>query len=200
MTYDALLDDLKAILQEDLAAGGAYRNFRPSAIKMLLDPESARHLFPSPIDGFRERIENEVAARKFASGRYSASMYCGVGAADIAVSAAHAVIDPAHGEDIRLADMCDAIADHTYAQLQRLPYIKAPKPADEMERATAFVTGVYTVFAILVNGLPSGAFRSIYDRSWENYFTLYTARAVRETYDRGWQSKYSPSHIFYPLG
>lgn len=197
MTYSDLMTRLKAILDEDLAKGGTYRNFRPKAIEMLLNPSLAEHLFPSPIDGFQQRIERELTACRGKSDRYAAALYGGVSVGEIAVRAAGAKADPSHREDIATADLCDAIADHAYAQLSKLPYVKAPKPADEMERATAFVTAVYTVFAILCNNLPAESFRSLYDRSWENYFTLYTARAVRETYDAAWQSKYS--RAFYPL-
>lgn len=197
MTYAELISHLKTILDEDLARGGTYRNFRPKAIEMILNPALAAHLFPSPIDGFQARIQQELTLRRGAKDRYAAALYGGVSVGAVAVGAAGGPCAPSHRDDIALADLCDAIADHTYAQLRKLPYVKAPKPADEMERATAFVTGVYTVFAILCNNLPASLFRDIYDRSWNNYFTLYTARAVRETYDAAWQSKYS--HAFYPL-
>lgn len=181
MTYDSLLGKLRTVLAEDEASGGSYRNFRPLALRMLLDKSVAQPLFPTQLPDIKVPVEKEVSEGKFKGGRYNSALY--------------------GGASVDEASLCDAIADTAYAQLSRLQYVVAgPKPADEMERATAYTIAVYTVFAILRNGLSEADFRRLYDRSWENYFTLYTARAVREDMDTGWKGKYSSASVFYPLG
>ena len=87
------------------------------AKQLLSAPGEAARLFTSPIDGYVDHLVREVTAESFKGGRYTDALY--------------QVSDE--------AALCDAIADLSFAQIQRKPVIRKAKPAGEYENAVAFV-------------------------------------------------------------
>ena len=148
------------------------------AKQLLSAPGEAARLFTSPIDGYVDHLVREVTAESFKGGRYTDALY--------------QVSDE--------AALCDAVADLSFAQIQRKPVIRKAKPAGEYENAVAFVVGLYTVFAILHGGLTADDFTRIHKRAIYNYYLNHGSRQIRHLYDTGWHGKYGLRTIFYPLG
>ena len=148
------------------------------AKQLLSSPSEAAALFTDPIDGYEDRILQEVSAQAFKDGRYAKALY----------------------QSADEAALCDAIADLAFAQVQRRSIVKKAKPAGEYESAVAFVLGLYTVFAILRSGFSADDFTRLHRRAVYNFYLNHGSRQIRCVYDAGWQGKYAPHAIFYPLG
>ena len=185
---------------------------------LLSNPAEAAALFTVPVDGYVDRIAEEIASPSHNGHRYTSALY----------------------QRSDEAALCDAIADLGFAQLQRTPVIKKAKPAGEYENAVSFTLGVYTCFVILLSQAPSGAvsgsgspsgsasgspgsgsssptgsattpatgtvaftaadFTRLHKRAIYNYYLNHSSRQIRHLYDTGWTGKYAPRTIFYPLG
>ena len=196
---------------------------------LLSNPSEAFELFTVPVDGYVDRIAEEVASAAHDGHRYTSALY----------------------QRSDEAALCDAIADLGFAQIQRKPVVKKAKPAGEYENAVAFVLGVYTCFVILLSQAPSGSgpgsspasspsqapsgsgtpspsgsatspasspigtalspatgtvaftaadFTRLHKRAIYNYYLNHSSRQIRHLYDTGWTGKYAPRTIFYPLG
>ena len=145
---------------------------------LLYNPAEAAALFVDPIEGYIDRIAEEVSTESCNGHRYTVALY--------------------QRDDE--AALCDAIADLAFAQIQRKPVIKKAKPAGEYETAVAFVLGVYTVFAILHSGLTADDFTRLHRRAVYNFYLNHGSRQIRRLYDTGWYGKYAHRKIFYPLG
>ena len=175
-TLDSILTSLAASVKDAPPEDSSERNYCIVGKQLLLSPSLAAKYFTASVDGWKESILRELPRRTFADERYCRELYAPTGEALLA----------------------DAIADLAYAQLVRKPFIRLAKPIDEDQRATAFVIGVYTIFALLLHG------RQDYDALWHaayaNYYNLYGARTVREVYDPSWHARYSLHNTFYPLG
>ena len=145
---------------------------------LLSHPSEAFELFTVPVDGYVDRIAEEVASASHDGHRYTSALY----------------------QRSDEAALCDAIADLGFAQLQRKPVVKKAKPAGEYENAVAFVLGVYTCFVILYSGFGAEDFTRLHKRAIYNYYLNHSSRQIRHLYDTGWSGKYAPRTIFYPLG
>ncbi len=145
---------------------------------LLYDPAEAAALFVDPIEGYIDRIAEEVSTESCNGHRYTTALY--------------------QRDDE--AALCDAIADLAFAQIQRKPVVKKAKPAGEYENAVAFVLGLYTIFVILHSGFTADDFTRLHKRAVYNYYLNHGSRQIRHLYDSGWSGKYAPRTIFYPLG
>ncbi len=145
---------------------------------LLYNPAEAAALFVDPIEGYVERIAEEVSTESCNGHRYTTALY--------------------QRDDE--AALCDAIADLAFAQIQRKPVVKKAKPAGEYENAVAFVLGLYTIFVILHSGFTADDFTRLHKRAVYNYYLNHGSRQIRHLYDSGWSGKYAPRTIFYPLG
>ena len=145
---------------------------------LLSNPSEAADLFTVPVDGYVDRIAEEVASASHDGHRYTSALY----------------------QRSDEAALCDAIADLGFAQLQRKPVVKKAKPAGEYENAVSFVLGVYTCFVILYSGFGAEDFTRLHKRAIYNYYLNHSSRQIRHLYDTGWSGKYAPRTIFYPLG
>ena len=145
---------------------------------LLYNPAEAAALFVDPIEGYIERIAEEVSTESCNGHRYTTALY--------------------QRDDE--AALCDAIADLAFAQIQRKPVVKKAKPAGEYENAVAFVLGLYTIFVILHSGFTADDFTRLHKRAVYNYYLNHGSRQIRHLYDTGWPGKYAPRTIFYPLG
>ena len=148
------------------------------AKRLLSDPSEAAQLFTDSIEGYVDRVVEEVSAESFKGGRFTDALY--------------------QSDDE--AALCDAIADLAFAQIQRKPVVKKAKPAGEYENAVAFVLGVYTCFVILHSGFAAQDFTRLHKRAVYNYYLNHGSRQIRRLYDTGWLGKYGSRTIFYPLG
>ena len=175
--YQLLVQDLKKQLDAEMPLAKEADDTLV-AKGLLSNPSEAAHLFTSPIDGYIDRIVAEVSAQAYNGHRYTVALY--------------------QRDDE--AALCDAIADLTFAQLQRKPVIKKAKPAGEYENAVAFVLGLYTCFVILHLGFTSADFTRLHKRAVYNYYLNHGSRQIRHLYDTGWHGKYAHRNIFYPLG
>jgi hypothetical protein len=175
--YQLLVQDLKKQLDAEMPLAKEADDTLV-AKGLLSNPSEAAHLFTSPIDGYIDRIVAEVSAPAYNGHRYTVALY--------------------QRDDE--AALCDAIADLTFAQLQRKPVIKKAKPAGEYENAVAFVLGLYTCFVILHLGFTSADFTRLHKRAVYNYYLNHGSRQIRHLYDTGWHGKYAHRNIFYPLG
>ena len=145
---------------------------------LLYNPAEAASLFVDPIDGYIDRIAEEVSTESCNGHRYTSALY--------------------QRDDE--AALCDAIADLAFAQIQRKPVVKKAKPAGEYENAVAFVLGLYTMFVILHSGFTADDFTRLHKRAVYNYYLNHSSRQIRHLYDTGWPGKYAQRIIFYPLG
>ena len=145
---------------------------------LLYDPAEAAALFVDPIEGYIDRIAEEVSTESCNGHRYTVALY--------------------QRDDE--AALCDAIADLAFAQIQRKTVVKKAKPAGEYENAVAFVLGLYTCFAILYLGFTAADFTRLHRRAVYNFYLNHVSRQIRRVYDTGWPGKYAPRNIFYPLG
>ena len=145
---------------------------------LLYDPAEAAALFVDPIEGYVDRIAEEVSTESCNGHRYTVALY----------------------QRNDEAALCDAIADLAFAQIQRKPVVKKAKPAGEYENAVAFVLGLYTIFVILHSGFTADDFTRLHKRAVYNYYLNHGSRQIRHLYDSGWSGKYAPRTIFYPLG
>ena len=145
---------------------------------LLYDPAEAAALFVDPIEGYIDRIAEEVSTESCNGHRYTVALY----------------------QRNDEAALCDAIADLAFAQIQRKPVVKKAKPAGEYENAVAFVLGLYTIFVILHSGFTADDFTRLHKRAVYNYYLNHGSRQIRHLYDSGWSGKYAPRTIFYPLG
>ena len=145
---------------------------------LLINPSEAAALFEVPVDGYVDRIADEIAKPSHDGHRYTSALY---------------------QRDDEVA-LCDAIADLAFAQIQRKPVVKKAKPAGEYENAVAFVLGLYTIFVILHSGFTADDFTRLHKRAVYNYYLNHGSRQIRHLYDTGWPGKYLPRNIFYPLG
>ena len=145
---------------------------------LLYDPAEAAALFVDPIEGYIDRIAEEVSTESCNGHRYTVALY----------------------QRNDEAALCDAIADLAFAQIQRKPVVKKAKPAGEYENAVAFVLGLYTMFVILHSGFTADDFTRLHKRAVYNYYLNHGSRQIRHLYDSGWSGKYAPRTIFYPLG
>ena len=145
---------------------------------LLSNPSEAFELFTVPVDGYVDRIAEEVASAAHDGHRYTSALY----------------------QRSDEAALCDAIADLGFAQIQRKPVVKKAKPAGEYENAVSFVLGVYTCFVILYSGFGAEDFTRLHKRAIYNYYLNHSSRQIRHLYDTGWSGKYAPRTIFYPLG
>ncbi len=145
---------------------------------LLYDPAEAAALFVDPIEGYIDRIAEEVSTESCNGHRYTVALY----------------------QRNDEAALCDAIADLAFAQIQRKPVVKKAKPAGEYENAVAFVLGLYTIFVILHSSFTADDFTRLHKRAVYNYYLNHGSRQIRHLYDSGWSGKYAPRTIFYPLG
>ena len=145
---------------------------------LLYNPAEAAALFVDPIEGYIDRIAEEVSTESCNGHRYTVALY----------------------QRNDEAALCDAIADLAFAQIQRKPVVKKAKPAGEYENAVAFVLGLYTIFVILHSGFTADDFIRLHKRAVYNYYLNHGSRQIRHLYDSGWSGKYAPRTIFYPLG
>jgi hypothetical protein len=145
---------------------------------LLYDPAEAAALFVDPIEGYIDRIAEEVSTESCNGHRYTVALY----------------------QRNDEAALCDAIADLAFAQIQRKPVVKKAKPAGEYENAVAFVLGLYTIFVILHSGFTADDFTRLHKRAVYNYYLNHGSRQIRHLYDTGWPGKYALRTIFYPLG
>ena len=145
---------------------------------LLYNPAEAAALFVDPIEGYIDRIAEEVSTESCNGHRYTVALY--------------------QRDDE--AALCDAIADLAFAQIQRKPVVKKAKPAGEYENAVAFVLGLYTIFVILHSGFTADDFTRLHKRAVYNYYLNHGSRQIRHLYDTGWHGKYTHRNIFYPLG
>ncbi len=141
---------------------------------LLYNPAEAAALFVDPIEGYVERIAEEVSTESCNGHRYTTALY--------------------QRDDE--AALCDAIADLAFAQIQRKPVVKKAKPAGEYENAVAFVLGLYTIFVILHSGFTADDFTRLHKRAVYNYYLNHGSRQIRHLYDSGWSGKYAPRTIF----
>ena len=141
---------------------------------LLYNPAEAAALFVDPIEGYIDRIAEEVSTESCNGHRYTGALY--------------------QRDDE--AALCDAIADLAFAQIQRKPVVKKAKPAGEYENAVAFVLGLYTVFVILHSGFTADDFTRLHKRAVYNYYLNHGSRQIRHLYDTGWPGKYLPRNIF----
>ena len=175
--YSALIAELQRQLDAELPLAKEADDTLV-AKRLLSHPSEAAQLFTSPIDGYEEQIFKEVATEAHKGNRYTDALY--------------------QSDDE--AALCDAIADHAFAQIQRKPVIRKARPAGEYETAVAFALGVYTVFAILRSGFTADDFTRLHKRAVYNYYLNHSSRQIRHLYDTGWHGKYAHRTIFYPLG
>ncbi|MBR1707107.1 MAG: hypothetical protein IJ721_10040 [Bacteroidales bacterium] len=172
---DPILAQLSEEVRQTPAEDTGDKDYTSVAVQFLLSPGDAGKLLNGPLD-YRPALERELSRKAYRSMRYCRALY-------------------APDDDEALADV---IADLTFAQLDRKPIIKKNRPGDEADRATAFVLGVYTLFALAV-GSRAG-FRPLFSLAWRNYYQLLGSRSVRRSYDPSWHSRYSLRNVFYPLG
>ena len=91
--------------------------------------------------------------------------------------------------------LADAIADHAFAQSERL-FPGANFLADHREREMVNIVAVYTLFALVLHQRTD--FAVLFLEAWHNFNLFAGARVIRKKLDRSWGSRYSP--LFYPLG
>lgn len=176
-SYRELMDGIRLVLAHETPEEGAH-DF--TGMNLLLHPEQAQALFNPAIGVFRESLLKELVDRRFQRGHYCAALY-----------------DPAAPE----AAVADTAADLAFVQMERLGAQSRRQLADESEDATAFILAVYTAFALLLRSRTDAAsFRSLFKRTWLNYFLHFNSRSVRRFYDKSWASRYSAQELFYPLG
>ena len=145
---------------------------------LLYNPSEAAALFVDPIEGYIDRIAEEVSTESCNGHRYTVALY--------------------QRDDE--AALCDAIADLAFAQIQRKPVVKQASAAGEYEIAVASAPGLYTIFVILHSGFTADDFTRLHKRAVYNYYLNHGSRQIRHLYDTGWPGKYLPRNIFYPLG
>ncbi|MBR5255663.1 MAG: hypothetical protein IKV62_02675 [Bacteroidales bacterium] len=175
--YESIIQDLKRQLDAEMPLAKEADDTLV-AKGLLFNPAEAAALFTDPIDGYVDRIVEEVSTESCNGHRYTVALY--------------------QRDDE--AALCDAIADLGFAQVQRKPVVKKAKPAGEYENAVAFVLGLYTVFVILHSGFTSADFTRLHKRAIYNFYLNHSSRQIRHVYDTGWPGKYLPRNIFYPLG
>ena len=175
--YESIIQDLKRQLDAEMPLAKEADDTLV-AKGLLFNPAEAAALFTDPIDGYVDRIVEEVSTESCNGHRYTVALY--------------------QRDDE--AALCDAIADLGFAQVQRKPVVKKAKPAGEYENAVAFVLGLYTVFVILHSGFTADDFTRLHKRAVYNYYLNHGSRQIRHLYDTGWPGKYLPRNIFYPLG
>ena len=175
--YESIIQDLKRQLDAEMPLAKEADDTLV-AKGLLYNPAEAAALFVDPIDGYIDRIAEEVSTESCNGHRYTSALY--------------------QRDDE--AALCDAIADLAFAQLQRKPVVKKAKPAGEYENAVAFVLGLYTMFVILHSGFTADDFTRLHKRAVYNYYLNHSSRQIRHLYDTGWPGKYAQRIIFYPLG
>ena len=177
LAYDSLIRALQAQLDAEMPLAKEADDTLV-AKGLLCHPAEAAALFVDPIDGYVDRLLQEVENPVHDGYRYTSALY----------------------QKADEAALCDAIADHAFAQLQRRPVVKKAKPAGEYENAVAFALGLYTCFVILYSGFTADDFTRLHKRAVYNYYLNHSSRQIRHLYDTGWAGKYAQRNIFYPLG
>ena len=177
LAYQSLVQELKKQLDAEMPLAKEADDTLV-AKGLLYNPAEAAALFVDPIEGYVDRIAEEVSTESCNGHRYTVALY--------------------QRDDE--AALCDAIADLAFAQIQRKTVVKKAKPAGEYENAVAFVLGLYTCFAILYLGFSAADFTRLHRRAVYNFYLNHVSRQIRRVYDTGWPGKYAPRNIFYPLG
>jgi hypothetical protein len=153
----------------------SVRDYCVLALHFLKGQAQPQQYFESPLTNPLPRLDQEASALKHAQERYCQQLY-------------------KPSEEALLADV---IADLAFAQSQRLTLATPATPqADDRERACVYITAVYTLFALELQGRTD--FAVLFLEAWANFNQFASARTVRMHYDRSWQSRYNS--LFYPLG